>query len=113
MAIERKTGLPNTLDTPELDNLADLMEIEVEDATTEETEDGGMVVDFGPPLPVSTDPMDFTGNLADVLDESRLTSIGHEIIRLADDDDRTREEWHKTYSVRLSYFRPSSFRPFE
>lgn len=98
MAIERKTGLPNTLDTPELDNLADLMEIEVEDATTEETEDGGMVVDFGPPLPVSTDPMDFTGNLADVLDESRLTSIGHEIIRLADDDDRTREEWRKTYS---------------
>ena len=98
MAIERKTGLPNTLDTPELDNLADLMEIEVEDATTEETEDGGMVVDFGPPLPVSTDPMDFTGNLADVLDESRLTSIGHEIIRLADDDDRSREEWRKTYS---------------
>lgn len=98
MAIERKTGLPNTLDTPELDNLADLMEIEVEEATTEETEDGGMVVDFGPPLPVSTDPMDFTGNLADVLDESRLTSIGHEIIRLADDDDRSREEWRKTYS---------------
>ena len=98
MAIERKTGLPNTLDTPELDNLADLMEIEVEDATTEETEDGGMVVDFGPPLPVSADPMDFTGNLADVLDESRLTSIGHEIIRLADDDDRSREEWRKTYS---------------
>lgn len=98
MAIERKTGLPNTLDTPELDNLADLMEIEVEDATTEETEDGGMVVDFGPPLPVSADPMDFTGNLADVLDEGRLTSIGHEIIRLADDDDRSREEWRKTYS---------------
>ena len=98
MAIERKTGLPNTLDTPELDNLADLMEIEVEDATTEETEDGGMVVDFGPPLPVSTDPTDFTGNLADVIDEGRLTSIGHEIIRLADDDDRSREEWRTTYS---------------
>jgi hypothetical protein len=98
MAIERRTGLPTTLDTPEMDNFADTMDVELDDAVMEETDDGGMVVDFGPPLPVSADPADFNGNLADMIDEGRLGSIGHEIINLADDDDRGREEWRKTYS---------------
>jgi hypothetical protein len=98
MAIERRTGLPTTLDTPEMDNFADTMDVELDDAVMEETDDGGMVVDFGPPLPVSADPADFNGNLADMIDEGGLGSIGHEIINLADDDDRGREEWRKTYS---------------
>jgi hypothetical protein len=31
MAIERRTGLPTTLDTPEMDNFADTMDVELDD----------------------------------------------------------------------------------
>ena len=97
--IERKTGLPNTLDTPDIEeNTADTMDISVEDAATTETEDGGMVVDFGAPLPVSARPGDFGEDLTSLLEEGRLQSIGHEIIGLAEDDEESRGDWRKTYS---------------
>lgn len=97
--IERKTGLPNVLDTPDIkENTADTMDVEIDNATLEDTPDGGMTVDFGPSLPVSAEAGDFNENLADMIDEVTLTSIGHEIIGLADDDEDSREEWRKTYS---------------
>lgn len=102
MAIERKTGLPNTLDTPDLENMvenmADEIDINVEDAMTEDTEDGGMVVDFGKPLPVNATPGEFGEDLTYLMDESDLQSLGHEIINLADDDEQSRGDWRKTYS---------------
>ena len=97
--IARKTGLPTTEDTVGiLENAADTMDITVEDATTTETPDGGMVIDFGNKLPVNAEPGEFTENLADLIDEGVLQSLGHEIIGLADDDEDTRGEWRKTYS---------------
>ena len=102
MAIERKTGLPNALDTTGLDNMAENMgeeiDINVEDAMTEDTEDGGMVVDFGKPLPVNATPGEFGEDLSYLMDESTLQSLGHEIINLADDDEQSRGDWRKTYS---------------
>jgi hypothetical protein len=102
MAIERKTGLPNALDTAGLDNMAENMadeiDINVEDAMTEDTEDGGMVVDFGKPLPVNATPGEFGEDLTYLMDESALQSLGHEIINLADDDEQSRGDWRKTYS---------------
>jgi len=106
--IERKTGLSNTLDTPEKEFLAgginsglDLgadIEIDVEDTTTTDTPDGGMVIQFGKTPVNSGKKDDFSGNLAENLDESYLQSIGHEIVNLANDDDQGRDEWRKTYA---------------
>jgi hypothetical protein len=100
--IERKTGLPNVLDTPEKEFLAEDGEgfdISIEDAVTSETPDGGLIVDFsGTSLDEMAQPGAFDGNLAEEIEESTLQSIAHEIINLADDDEESRAEWRKTYA---------------
>lgn len=107
--IERKTGLPNTLDTPDiLEHVAgdadtkitddNGLPVNVELASTTETEDGGLMIDFGPPPSVDPSAGAFDEDLSRLMDEGRLQSIGHEIITLADDDEDSRGEWRKTYA---------------
>ena len=88
-AMPPDAGLPEALDVV----------LDDENATTTETSDGGMVVDFGEKAPAADIP--FAGDLTELFKGGELTSLGHEIVDTANDDDAGRAEWKKTYTKGL------------
>lgn len=67
-------------------------------------DDGGVVVDFDGPRPAAVEPLAFGANLADprMFTDQRLQGLGHELVQLVDEDDRSRDEWKKSYARGLS-----------
>lgn len=65
-------------------------------------EDGSVVVDFDGAKPDTPAPIAFGDNLTPLFTDQALQALGHEIVQLADEDDRSRDEWKKTYARGLS-----------
>ena len=61
-------------------------------------ESGGVVIDFDGEQPEAVAPIGFDDNLTSLFSEQRLDAIGHEIVQLVSEDDRTRDQWKKTYA---------------
>lgn len=67
---------------------------------------GNTIVDFnGPEVPAAPEVL-FGANLADpihgMFSEQALQSLGHEFVQLVDEDDRSRDDWKKTYARGLT-----------
>jgi hypothetical protein len=86
--------IPISADTPPLN-----VEVPGEDLGPKVTaeEDGGVTVDFGDTEAVSELPVEHAMNLAEVMDDSDLSSIGADLISGFEDDLDTRSEWEKAY----------------
>jgi hypothetical protein len=59
-------------------------------------DDGGVTVDFEP-KPDGAHGLEHNANLAEVLDEVDLVSLGSELVAKFEADERSREDWRKTY----------------
>tara|TARA_R100000951_G_scaffold115989_2_gene126029 strand:- start:1883 stop:2182 length:300 start_codon:yes stop_codon:yes gene_type:complete len=73
------------------------LDIEIQNALTTETEDGGMIVDFDP----SANEMQaesFDSNLVEYLDDDELNSIGNELLNAFNSDRDSRADWEETYT---------------
>lgn len=64
-----------------------------------EEDGGGVEVVFADDEDSSSkgDDLDFDANLADYVDEAELQAIGRKLCELVDMDDRSRDDWKKTY----------------
>ncbi len=69
-------------------------------------EDGGAIVDFNGPQPEAPPELTFADNLADpalgLFTTQQLQQLGHEFVSLVDEDDRSRDEWKKSYARGLT-----------
>lgn len=105
--IARKTGLPTTEDTLGLDRVGDTpemedtLDVEVETADVQETDDGGVIVNFSGATKVVEQDLAFEDNLTDLFEEGALQSLGYEITTKVENDDDSRGEWRKTYAAGL------------
>ena len=68
----------------------------------EPTEDGGALVSLDGPPPETPTDLPFGGNLTTLFTEQQLQSLGHEIVQMVNEDDRSRDEWKKSYARGLS-----------
>ena len=76
------------------------LDIEIQNALTTETEDGGMIVDFDP----SANEMQaesFDSNLVEYLDDNELNSVGNELLNAFNSDRDSRADWEETYTKGL------------
>ena len=76
------------------------LDIEIQNALTTETEDGGMIVDFDP----SANEMQaesFDSNLVEYLDDDELNSVGNELLNAFNSDRDSRADWEETYTKGL------------
>jgi hypothetical protein len=81
---------------------SDTLDIEVsivdpETATTIETEDGGVVVEFGDSVEDSDEESEHEANLADQIDDSKLASLANELLDEFLADRNSRKEWATSY----------------
>lgn len=71
-----------------------------------ELDTGGAVVDFNGPQPDIVTDVPFDANLADpqyaLFTEQQLQQLGHELVDLVNEDDRSRDDWKKTYARGLT-----------
>jgi hypothetical protein len=80
----------------------DLDQYDMSNASIEPTPSGGAIVNLdGPPKPPAAD-IPFDGNLCDLLTTQDLGRLGGDIVRLTDEDDRSRMEWRQTYARGLT-----------
>ena len=76
------------------------LDIEIQNALTTETDDGGMIVDFDP----SANEMQaesFDSNLVEYLEDDELNSIGNELLNAFNSDRDSRADWEETYTKGL------------
>ena len=96
MAIENKFQPATPIDgLVEMDPEENL-DVEIQNALTTETEDGGMIVDFDP----SAETMEsesFDSNLVEFIDDDELTALGNELIGAFNADKDSRADWEETY----------------
>lgn len=79
----------------DIDLDADDGDIDYDRATKIETEDGGVIVYVGPRR-IPKEDVEFNDNLAEALDETQLSGIADELLRLIDQDNESRREWLDT-----------------
>ena len=94
MAIEKTlTPIdPDAVEVP-LNGMATEIEIEIEPSL--EQDDGSMIIDFED-APSGLEA-GFGENLAEVMDEADLASLGSELIELFNADRESRADWENTY----------------
>ena len=68
----------------------------------EPTEDGGAVINFDGQPAAPPPELGFSDNLTSLFTDQQLQGLGHEIVQLVDEDDRSRDQWKKTYARGLS-----------
>ena len=68
----------------------------------EENEDGGVTVDFAPEDSSPEEEEEFDDNLAGYIEENELDSIGRKICEMVEIDDRSRDDWKRSYIKGLS-----------
>jgi hypothetical protein len=97
MAIESALN-PNMLSLPTQGESEEELSIEIvnPEAVSIETEDGGVLIDFGPEMAQDM-PLDFDSNLADFIDQQELRRLASELIGLAESDKDSRKDWEETY----------------
>lgn len=73
------------------------------DSLTTELEDGGVLVDFDPMSELMGSDMEdeFDSNLADLIDEDELRTLGNDCIAKFDSDSSSRSDWEQTYKEGL------------
>lgn len=64
--------------------------------------DGSAVVDFSGPKPDAPVQIPFGDNLTPMFSNDRLSQLGNEIWQYADEDERSRADWRKTYTRGLN-----------
>lgn len=67
------------------------------EAVVVETEDGGMIIDFGETLAPMGDAMEHNTNIAEFLDEQELERLSSELLDAFEIDKRSRREWVEAY----------------
>jgi hypothetical protein len=70
------------------------------DIEIEETEDGGVIVDFDPGAD-SVDESDFNRNLADEMDMGQLGAVANDLLGEYDSNKASRQDWEDAYSKGL------------
>lgn len=75
------------------------------EAVSIETEDGGMIIEFGPPEEEGDNLKDLphSANLAEHLDDNILSSIGTKILDVYEEDLNSRQDWERAYKEGLDY----------
>jgi len=75
------------------------------EAVSIETEDGGMIIEFGPPEEggESLGDLPHSANLAEHIDDSELASIGRKIQDVFQEDLNSRQDWERAYKDGLDY----------
>ena len=75
------------------------------EAVSIETEDGGMIIEFGPPEEEGDNLKDLphSANLAEHLDDNILSSIGTKILDVYKEDLNSRQDWERAYKEGLDY----------
>ena len=106
MAIDKRLVPQNEL---EIEGNSDLeielpeeAELDFELVGEEETEDGGVVVDFDPEAEKRETGDEHDANLAEYMDEQDLDKIGSELVQAFKDDKKSRANWEKAYIKGLS-----------
>ena len=100
MAIERKPATP-VEGTVEQDSEQEIsIAIENPESVAIETEDGGVIIDFDPNASKVQD-MGFDSNLAELMDDSKLNTIGKDLIDSYTGDKESRADWEETYTKGL------------
>ena len=101
MAIERKPATPveGTIEQEPQDQELTIA-IENPDSLAIETEDGGMIIDFDPNAKEVGDE-DFDSNLAEFMEDQKLSELGNELISAYNGDKESRSEWEETYTKGL------------
>ena len=93
MAIDRALRTP----TPVGQDMGEVeIEIENPDSVSVETEDGGILIDFGPEAG-GLEGADHNANLAEFLDPKELTSLSSELVGHFKTDKESRSDWEKSY----------------
>ena len=72
------------------------VEIVNPESVSVETEDGGILIDFGPEMSEDM-PLDFDSNLAEFIDQQDLRRLASELSGLAESDKDSRKDWEETY----------------
>lgn len=92
MAIDRALRTP----TPVGQDMGEIeIEIENPDSVSFETEDGGILIDFGPEE--TNLEADHNANLAEFLDPRDLGSISSELVGQFKTDKESRSDWERSY----------------
>ena len=77
----------------------DEQKVEVEvvnpEAVSIETEDGGMIIDFG--KEEDTETSEFDSNLAEFIEDSELDKLANDLLSSFESDKQSRSEWAKSY----------------
>jgi hypothetical protein len=75
------------------------------EAVSIETEDGGMIIEFGPPEEEGDSLKDLphSANLAEHLDDNILSSIGTKVLDVYEEDLNSRQDWERAYKEGLDY----------
>ena len=93
MAIDRALRTP----TPVGQDMGEVeIEIENPDSVSVETEDGGILIDFGPEAG-GLEGADHNANLAEFLDPRELTSLSSELVGHFKTDKESRSDWERSY----------------
>ena len=75
------------------------------EAVSIETEDGGMIIEFGPEEEEggSLGDLPHDANLAEHIDEGELSAIGTKILDVFQEDVNSRQDWERAYKDGLDY----------
>ena len=77
----------------------DEQKVEVEvvnpEAVSIETEDGGMIIDFG--KEEDNETSEFDSNLAEFIEDSELDKLANDLLSSFESDKQSRSEWAKSY----------------
>lgn len=98
MAHVAPAQMPST--SSSLPDFGEDIEIDIGEATEELQDDGSMIIDFNPEGPAPA-PIEFGGDLSELLTSTELMTLAGEIITLVEDDDRGRAKWKETYTKGL------------
>jgi len=100
MAIERKPATPidGLIEQEPEEELT--IAIEDPESVAIETDDGGMIIDFDPNAREVGDE-GFDSNLAEFIDDQKLSELGNELISAYNGDKESRSEWEETYTKGL------------
>ena len=77
-------------------------ELDYELAEEEEQTDGSVVIDFDPEAANDADAGDHEQNLAEIMEDDELDSVGSELVEAYKEDKMTRRDWEKSYIKGLS-----------
>ena len=77
------------------ENLPQEIEVVNPEAVSIETEDGGMIIDFG--KEEDTETSEFDSNLAEFIEDSELDKLANDLLSSFESDKQSRSEWAKSY----------------